>query len=198
MVESFQVLRFCFSRLAIQYLAPAKWSLVFTLHMHPQLPNLTWKCHLWCLHTQLGCTSGSRSTSWSILSLWLGMIMTSAIRMFALQWLTTYRPCLNRMGSLVSTSSIKPSLTNLAYQDQLFFPQTDCAHLLMLVQTKISSCISLGSSSIRAPLGVRAYPRIVRNRVSVCVCVWPLQTRMGYMCYILFLHFMLQKLSKMM
>jgi hypothetical protein len=74
--------------------------------------------------------------------------MTSAVRTSALQQPTPYRPRLNRMGSLFNTTSIELGLTNLAYCNQLFFPQTDCAHLLMLVQTKVSSSISLGSSSI--------------------------------------------------
>ncbi len=61
------------------------------------------------------CTSGSHLIGrQSILSLWLGMIMTSAIRMSALQQPTPYHPHLNRMGSLFSTTFIKPGLTNVA------------------------------------------------------------------------------------
>ncbi len=48
---------------------------------------------------------------------------------------------------------------------------------------------------IQAHLGVRAYPWIVSKKVSVCVSP---QVRMGCMHYILFWHFMLQKVCKLM
>ncbi len=80
------------------------------------------------------------------------MIITSNVRMSNLQQPSPYCPRLNHMGSLSSTTSIKLGLTNLAYQDQLFFPQMDCAHLLTLVQAKTSSSISLGLNYITKPI----------------------------------------------
>ncbi len=78
-----------------------------------------------------------------------------------------YCPHLNHMGSSFSTTSIEPGLMNLAYQDQLFFPQMDCAHLLTLVQTTISSIISLGSSSIMTTILMFAASHLLNLHVAL-------------------------------